>query len=45
MSDTFMYVIIKARRMRWAGHVARTGEVYIFGGKARGKQATRKTKT
>jgi hypothetical protein len=33
--------ITKARRMRWAGHVARMG----FGGKARGKEATRKTKT
>jgi hypothetical protein len=32
--------IIKSRRMRWAGHVAR-----IIGGKARGKETTRKTKT
>jgi hypothetical protein len=40
--------IIKSRRMRWAGHVARMGEaerVYIIGGKARGKETTRKTKT
>jgi hypothetical protein len=35
--------MIKARRMRWSGHVARMGEV--IGGKARGKEATRKTKT
>jgi hypothetical protein len=39
---------IKSRRMRWAGHVARTGEgrnVYrVFGGKARGKKTTSKTK-
>jgi hypothetical protein len=31
---------MKARRMRWAGHVARMGEER----KARGKEATRKTK-
>jgi hypothetical protein len=41
--------IIKSRRMRWAGHVARMGEkrnVYrLFGTKARGKEATRKTET
>jgi hypothetical protein len=40
--------IIKSRRMRWAGHVARMGgeeeRVYIIGGKARGKETTRKTK-
>jgi hypothetical protein len=39
--------IIKLRRMRWAGHVARMGEnrnAYIVG-KARGKETTRKTKT
>jgi hypothetical protein len=35
--------IIKLRRMRWAGHVARMGEV--IGRKARGKKTTRKTKT
>jgi hypothetical protein len=34
--------IMKARRMRWAGHLAR---VYVVGGKARGKGATRKSKT
>jgi hypothetical protein len=33
--------IIKSRRMRWAGHVARMGETR----KARGKETTRKTKT
>jgi hypothetical protein len=41
--------IIKSRRMRWAGHVARMGEkrnaYRLFGGKARGKETTRKTKT
>jgi hypothetical protein len=39
---------IKSRRMRWAGHVARMGEgrkfVQGFGGKARRKEATWKTK-
>jgi hypothetical protein len=41
--------IIKSRRMKWAGHVAQKGgeeeHLYIIGGKARGKQTTRKTKT
>jgi hypothetical protein len=41
--------IIKSRRMRWAGHMARMGEkrnAYIsYCGKARGKETTRKTKT
>jgi hypothetical protein len=32
--------IIKSRRMRWVGHVARMGEKR----KARGKETTRKTK-
>jgi hypothetical protein len=38
--------MIKSRRMRWAGHVARMGRrgMYI-GGKARRKETTRKTKT
>jgi hypothetical protein len=35
--------IIKARRMRWAGHVARMGGKEAVDGKARGKEATRKT--
>jgi hypothetical protein len=39
--------MIKSRRMRWAGHVARMGEkrnaCRIFGGKARKKEAIRKT--
>jgi hypothetical protein len=38
---------IKTRRMRWAGHVARMGgkkRVQGFGGKARRKETTRKTK-
>jgi hypothetical protein len=41
--------MIKSRRKRWAGHVARMGGkekcVYVIGGKARGKETTRKTKT
>jgi hypothetical protein len=40
--------LIKSRRMRWAGHVARMGEernLYrVFNGKARRKEATWKTK-
>jgi hypothetical protein len=37
---------IKSRRMRWAGHVARMGEesIHCFGGKARRKKTTWKTK-
>jgi len=37
---------IKSRRMRWAGHVARMGEESVqgFGGKARRKETTWKTK-
>jgi hypothetical protein len=39
---------IKSRRLRWAGYVARVREerkVYnVFGGKARRKETTRKTK-
>jgi hypothetical protein len=40
--------IMKARRMRLAGHVARIGRRGTsigIGGKARGKEATRRTKT
>jgi hypothetical protein len=41
--------IIKSRKMRWAGHVARMGEkrnVYrLLVGKSREKEITRKTKT
>jgi hypothetical protein len=40
--------IMKSRRMGWAGHVARMGEKRekrIGCWKARGKEATRKTKT
>jgi hypothetical protein len=39
--------MVKGRRLIWAGHVARRGEkrnAYV-GGNARGKEATRKTKT
>jgi hypothetical protein len=39
---------IKPRRMRWSDHVARMGEkrnTQVIGGKARGKETTRKTKT
>jgi hypothetical protein len=38
---------VKSKRMRWAGHVARMGEerkVQGFGGKARRKETTWKTK-
>jgi hypothetical protein len=37
---------IKSKRMRWAGHVACMGEESVqgFGGKARRKETTRKTK-
>jgi hypothetical protein len=41
--------IIKSRRIRWTGHVARMGEkrnaYRLFGGKTNGKETTRKTKT
>jgi hypothetical protein len=41
--------IIKSRRMRWAGHIARMGKkmnVYrLLVGKPEGKETTRKTKT
>jgi hypothetical protein len=40
--------MIKTRRMRLAGHVARMGKyeyVQNIGGKARRKETTRKTKT
>jgi hypothetical protein len=41
--------MIKSRRVRWAGHVARMEETRnayrIFVGKARMKETTRKTKT
>jgi hypothetical protein len=41
---------MKARRMTWVGNVARRGEkrnnaYRLLVGKARGKEATRKTKT
>jgi hypothetical protein len=40
--------IIKSRRMRWAGHVARIGEkrnaYRLLVGKPDGKETTRKTK-
>jgi hypothetical protein len=41
--------VIKSRRMRWAGHVARMGAeeecIQNIGGKASRKETTRKTKT
>jgi hypothetical protein len=41
--------IIKSRRMRWAGHVARVGEernaYRLLVGNQEGKETTRKTKT
>ena len=40
-------LVIKSRRMRWAGHVAGMGEerggVYGLGGETRGKEATGET--
>jgi hypothetical protein len=48
-SSPNIITIIKSRRMRWVGHVARMGEkrnVYkVIGRKARGKETTRKTET
>ena len=38
--------VIKSRRMRWAGHVARLGEergVWGLGGETGGKEITRET--
>jgi hypothetical protein len=41
--------MIKSRRMRWEGHVAKMGEMRtayrLFVGKARRKETTRKNKT
>jgi hypothetical protein len=40
--------IIKSRRMRWTGHVARMGEKNVYRllvGKPEGKETTRKTET
>jgi hypothetical protein len=41
--------IMKSRRMGWAGHIYTNGgeeeRLLIIGGKARGKETTRKTKT
>jgi hypothetical protein len=40
--------LIKSRRMRWTGHVARREKrnaYRLLMGKARGKESTRKTKT
>jgi hypothetical protein len=40
--------MIKSRKMRWAGHLARMGEkrnaLYDIGGKSRRKETTGKTK-
>jgi hypothetical protein len=47
-SPTSIIRIIKSRRMRWAGNVARMGRrgtSIDYCGKARGKETTRKTKT
>jgi hypothetical protein len=48
-SSSSIFRIIKSKRMRWAGHVARMGEkgnIYIlFAGKPEGEETTRKTKT
>jgi hypothetical protein len=45
---TLLIIMIKSRRMRWVGHVARMGRrgMHIdIGGEARRKVATWKTKT
>jgi hypothetical protein len=48
-SSSSILRMIKSRRMRWAGHVARMVAMGILdidiGGKARRKKTTRKTKT
>jgi hypothetical protein len=43
-SSPIIIRMIKSRRMKWAGHVARMGEIYDIGGKARRKETTGKTK-
>ena len=35
--------VIKSRRMRWAGHVARMGSVKGLGGETGGKETTEET--
>jgi hypothetical protein len=46
---SLMALMMKARRTRWAGHVARMGEKRnahrLLVGKPEGRRATRKTKT
>jgi hypothetical protein len=45
-SSPNIVLVIKSRRMRWAGHVARMGEgecVQGFGGETQGKKTTGKT--
>jgi hypothetical protein len=48
-SSPIIIRMIKSRRMRWVGHVARMGGeeecIQDIGGKARRKENTRKTKT
>jgi hypothetical protein len=48
-SSLSIIIIIKSRRMRWAGHVARMGEKRnvnrFIGKKVRRKETTRKTET
>jgi hypothetical protein len=44
--STILCHVIKPRRMRWAGHVARMGEgkgVYSLGGETGGKETTGET--
>jgi len=45
-SDPIFFLVIKSRRMRWAGHVARMGmrrDVYrVFVGKPEGKRPLRR---
>jgi hypothetical protein len=47
-SSPIIIRLIKSRRMRWAGHIARKGEeecMYNIGGKVRRKESTGKAKT
>jgi hypothetical protein len=45
-SSSSIIRMIKSRRMKWDVHVARVGEcIKDFGGNARRKETTRKTKT
>jgi hypothetical protein len=44
-SSPSLMKMMKSRRMRWAGHVARMGEISDSGGKARRIETTKKSET